>query len=194
MNLNKIESQIISYSITGGFGKSESVKGNKVGATTILDARINQLVQAEVFYGENEGLMIYGLFVDGSQVGYLTMLSKYEVTPVCMNYPYISMMENTAKRIYKNVGTRLHQIAIEKSFLLGSKGVLILKAEMGSHIFHYKSGFRTRNAELEKEIQTAISDNTKTISKKYQYEWMFLSDKTAEEKTKTFDNERILSK
>ena len=69
---------------------------------------------------------------------------------------YIDLMENSTCGAYKNVGTKLHQIAVERSLQKGFQGRVQMDASWNSHGFHYNKGFRVMMGDKSEAINQQI--------------------------------------
>ena len=68
------------------------------------------------------------------------------------NCMHVHLMESQENNKYKGIGTALHQIAVEASFREDCDGVY-LSAQKGSHLFHYKCGFRAERDEINRLLE-----------------------------------------
>lgn len=88
---------------------------------------------------------------------------------------YVGMMRSDLKQDYKNIGTRLHQIALERSFQLGAEGRVALCADWSSHGFHYKAGFRPVDKTKEEQLLALLAEangtepNTSSLAQIHMY-------------------------
>jgi len=140
-------------------------EANKVGKTTITNRSNGKLVDAIVTKQTNSyGHETYKIFVDGQEVGsakikLLETVADFESEGIIKSSPkavygtgkdlpkfqskvYVDLMEAHGNGAYHGIGTKLHQIAIERSNELGFGGRVELDAAWNSHGFHYNTGFR----------------------------------------------------
>lgn len=150
---------------------------NYVGKTTIIEKAtgkpVDALITCKVREDKVEG---YKIYVGEEQIGYIDLkvltpeqMIKDKYQPgrdyalngcICID---IMMAQRNDK--YRDIGTKLHQIAVERSLEQGYEGRVLIEACFSSHGFHYKSGFRPLSRECNEDgmdcaaqIETVLSN------------------------------------
>lgn len=147
---------------------AEYILRHKIGKSNVIK-KITKM-PTDIIFTEDNGL--YYAYIDYIKVGQIGL------SPVHQNgmpikgyvaglYPvyqgdslYAYGMESFDNSIYTGVGTKLHQLAVEKSIKQRFEGKVTLKTfNPGAKLFHYKSGFRKvgdDSEEFSKQMEKVI--------------------------------------
>ena len=126
------------------------IQNIKIGETQVIKRGLNTPVNTVFTQQGND----YDAFVGDVNIGEVTLAPE-------SNSIFVSNMLSADRKNYKGLGTKLHQLAVEKSFEDGYGGKVTLDAaDPGAKLFHYKSGFRKEGAgseEFSQQMEDVIS-------------------------------------